>query len=54
MCVSVRQRVSKPIAEHSMGVGLGLGLGLYIVRLAQLWNHVAVYHYHLTYGHYFC
>ena len=24
------------------------------VRLAQLWNHVAVYHYRLTYGRYFC
>ena len=23
-------------------------------RLAQLWNHVAVYHYRLTYGRYFC
>ena len=25
-----------------------------LVRLAQLWNHVAVYHYRLTYGRYFC
>ena len=24
VCVSVRQRVSKPIAEHSMGVGVEL------------------------------
>ena len=30
-------------------------LGTYLlVRLAQLWNHVAVYHYRLTYGRYFC
>ena len=25
-----------------------------LVRLAQLWNHVTVYHYRLTYGRYFC
>ena len=31
-----------------------LGLSIYLVRLAQLWNHVAVYHYHLTYRRYFC
>ena len=25
-----------------------------VIRLAQLWNHVAEYHYRLTYGRYFC